>query len=257
MNRLDTLFKNKSSEILSVFFTAGYPELNDTATIIETLDKSGADLIEVGMPFSDPVADGPVIQISNQKSLENGMSIATLFDQLKDIRQKSQIPLILMGYLNPALQYGIENFCAKCKEIGIDGLILPDMTPEVYQREYQGIFDKYGIYSIFLISPQSSDERIRFIDSLTKGFIYMVSSSSTTGAKSSIAQSQEAYFERVRQLNLKNPRMIGFGISNNETFKKACQYAHGTIIGSAFVKCLAQEGKLVDKIPIFIKDIRG
>ncbi len=247
-NRINQLFQHKKENILSVYFTAGYPELEDTVPVITELAKNGVELIEIGMPFSDPVADGPIIQKSSNIALENGMSIKKLFDQLKGIREKVSIPLILMGYLNPVIQFGVEAFCQKCQETGIDGLILPDMPLSVYQEEYKEVFEKYGLHNILLITPQTSESRIMEIDDVSSGFIYMVSSSSTTGIKNSVGDFHIDYFERVQKMNLKNPRLIGFGISNAETFQNACAYAHGAIIGSAFVKALEQEKPLHDKI---------
>ncbi|MDC0584673.1 tryptophan synthase subunit alpha [Bacteroidales bacterium] len=256
MNRINTLVQDKDKKALSIYFTAGYPELNDTVTIIKTLEKSGVDLIEIGMPFSDPVADGPVIQHSSEVALKNGMSVQVLFDQLKDIRKEVRIPLILMGYFNPVLQYGIEDFCKKCQEVGVDGLIVPDLPPEVYHAQYREIFERYGLINIFLVTPQTPDSRMHDIDRWSDGFIYMVSSASTTGAKSSIKSDQEAYFKRMNNLGLKTPRIIGFGISNKETFDKACKYSNGAIIGSAFVKALQSHGSLKESITSFIKTIR-
>lgn len=255
MNRINKLFQEKKERILSVYFTAGYPELNDTTTIIQELVKNGVDLIEIGMPFSDPVADGPVIQHSSLISLQNGMSIRKLFDQLKDIRQTVDIPLILMGYINPVLQYGVEAFCQKCNEIGIDGLIIPDLPMDVYQEEFKTVFEANRLHNIFLITPQTSEERLKLIDEVSSGFIYMVSSNATTGAKASVSDFQKRYFERVNSLDLKNARMIGFGISNAETFENACQYASGAIIGSAFVKALEGNQSLKQKVSGFINSI--
>lgn len=255
MNRIDKLFQEKKERILSVYFTAGYPELNDTTTIIHELVKNGVDLIEIGMPFSDPVADGPVIQHSSLVSLQNSMSIRKLFEQLKDIRETVDIPLILMGYINPVLQYGIDAFCKKCNEIGIDGLIIPDLPMDVYQEEFKAVFEANNLHNIFLITPQTSDERLKLIDGVSSGFIYMVSSNSTTGAKASVSDFQREYFERVRNSGIKNPRLIGFGISNAETFRNACQYASGAIIGSAFVKALEGGESLEQKVSEFINSI--
>jgi tryptophan synthase alpha chain len=254
-NRINKLFQEKKERILSVYFTAGYPELNDTKTIIQELEKNGVDLIEIGMPFSDPVADGPVIQHSSLIALNNGMSVRKLFEQLQDIRQSVDIPLILMGYLNPVLQYDVKAFCAKCKDVGIDGLILPDLPLSVYQEEFKPIFEASNLHNISLITPQTSDERLREIDEATTGFIYMVSSNATTGAKTSVSEFQKKYFERINSMNLKNPRVIGFGISNAETFENACNYANGTIIGSAFVKALEGNEPLGQKISGFIHSI--
>jgi tryptophan synthase alpha chain len=254
-NRINKLFQEKGSNILSVYFTAGYPELNDTKVIIHELVKNGVDLIEIGMPFSDPVADGPVIQHSSLIALQNGMSVRELFRQLKDIRQSVDIPLILMGYINPVLQYGVEAFCKKCKEIGIDGLIIPDLPLSVYEEEYKLIFEANNLHNIFLITPQTSDERLRLIDEASSGFIYMVSSNSTTGVKSGISEIQKNYFERINTFGFKNPRLIGFGISNAETFQNACQYAQGAIIGSAFVNSLGLDLPLNTKVSQFIDSI--
>ncbi|MFY9152728.1 MAG: tryptophan synthase subunit alpha [Prolixibacteraceae bacterium] len=254
-NRINKLFQDKKERVLSVYFTAGYPELEDTVPVIRELVKNGVDLIEIGMPFSDPVADGPVIQHSSLISLQNGMSIRKLFSQLKDIRQTVDIPLILMGYINPVLQYGVEAFCKECKEIGIDGLIIPDLPLDVYQEEFKAMFEANNLHNIFLITPQTSADRLQLIDSVSSGFIYMVSSNSTTGAKSNVSDFQKNYFERVNSLELKNPRMIGFGISNAETFENACQYAAGAIIGSAFVKALEGKESLQQKVSGFINSI--
>jgi tryptophan synthase alpha chain len=254
-NRITALFERKDKNILSIYFTAGYPELNDTQTIITELEKSGADLIEIGMPFSDPVADGPVIQHSSEIALQNGMSINLLFEQLKEIRRSISIPLILMGYLNPVMQYGIENFCQKCKETGIDGTIIPDLPLEIYEAEYKEIFEENSLSNIFLVTPQTSDERIRKIDTLSTGFIYMVSSSSTTGVKGAVNEEQIAYFEKIRTMNLRSKLLIGFGISDKASFEKASGYANGAIIGSAFVKALAGEGEIEVKVRTFIQKL--
>ncbi len=211
-------------------------------------------MIEIGLPFSDPLADGPTIQASSTTALENGMSSQILFDQLKDIRKTVSIPLVIMGYFNPMLQYGVEAFCAKCAEIGIDGLIIPDLPVDVYAEQYKATFDKYGLINVFLITPQTSDERIRFIDSVSSGFIYMVSSASVTGSSAGFGSTQEDYFKRIANLNLKNPQIVGFGINNAETFNQATQYAKGAIIGSAFITHLKENGS--SKIADFVKAIR-
>ena len=257
MNRIDKLFKDKKTNILSIYFTAGYPNLDSTTDIIRTLAEAGADMIEIGMPFSDPMADGPVIQRSNEKALQNGMTLKLLFSQLSNIRKEVQIPLLLMGYLNPVLQFGVENFCRKCKESGIDGVILPDLPPLVYTEEYLSFFEKYNLCNILLISPQSDNERIKIIDKISRGFIYMVSSSSVTGIKGNFSDDQISYFKRVKEMNLKNPCLIGFGISNHETFKMANRYASGGIIGSAFVKMLGQAGNENENITQFIKEFKN
>jgi len=244
---------SKSKKILSIYFTAGYPELNDTASVIKELQASGVDMIEIGLPFSDPLADGPTIQASSTRALGNGMTTAILFEQLTNIRKEIDIPLLIMGYFNPILQYGIEAFCIKCAEIGIDGLIIPDLPVDVFQQNYARIFEKYGLLNVFLITPQTSDKRIRYIDSISKGFIYMVSSASTTGAINNFDQGQTKYFQRVRAMDLKTPQIVGFGISNNETFIQATQFTSGAIIGSAFVKFLSENS--VNDIERFIKSI--
>ncbi|MCG2459630.1 tryptophan synthase subunit alpha [Flavobacteriaceae bacterium F89] len=243
----------EDKKLLSIYFTAGYPALNDTVKIIRELEKNGVDMIEIGLPFSDPLADGPTIQASSTKALKNGMGTELLFDQLKDIRKTVSIPLIIMGYFNPVLQYGVEAFCKKCEEIGIDGLILPDLPLDVYQDQYETIFKKYGLINIFLITPQTSDARIRQIDAASDGFIYMVSSASVTGAKQGFGNEQTEYFERIASLKLSNPQIVGFGISNADTFKQATKSAKGAIIGSAFIKCLTENG--TDGIGDFVKDI--
>lgn len=253
MNRIKQKLQ-ENQKLLSIYFTAGYPALEDTVPIIHELEKSGVDMIEIGLPFSDPLADGPTIQASSTAALKNGMTTEILFEQLKDIRKTVSIPLIIMGYFNPVLQYGVEDFCKKCAEIGIDGLILPDLPFDVYQEEYEHIFKKYGLINIFLITPQTSEERIRKIDAASDGFIYMVSSASTTGTKTGFGAEQREYFEKIASLSLTNPQIVGFGISNRETFEQATKKAKGAIIGSAFIKHLTQNE--VAKINTFIKNIR-
>jgi tryptophan synthase alpha chain len=255
MNRIDQLFQDKKNNIFSVYFTAGYPEPDSAPEILQHLQSLGVDLVEIGMPFSDPLADGPVIQESSTIALKEGMSVKKLFSQLKDIRKSIDIPLILMGYLNPVMQFGIEKFCEACRETGIDGVILPDLPLDEYQQHYHQYFETNGLHFIFLITPQTTNERIKLIDSISKGFIYMVSSASTTGAKSVIADKQIEYFDRVKSLQLKNPLMIGFGISNKVTFERACNYANGAIIGSAFIKALAEEGSIGERVNRFVKTI--
>jgi tryptophan synthase alpha chain len=257
MNRIDKLFREKKGTILSVYFTAGYPRLDSTAGIIGALAEAGADMIEIGMPFSDPVADGPVIQHSSEKALRNGMNLKLLFDQLSEIRHEVKIPLLLMGYLNPVMQFGVENFCRECTRTGIDGVILPDLPPIVYKEEYFSIFNMYNLYNIMLISPQSSVERITAIDKISRGFVYMVSSSSVTGSKGNFSDDQISYFKRVSEMELRNPVLIGFGISNHETFINAGKFARGGIIGSAFVNILEQDGNDFENINQFMKEIRG
>ena len=254
-NRINQLFETKKENILSVYFTAGYPNLNDTAEIIRLLEKHGADLIEIGMPFSDPTADGPTIQKSSEIALKNGMNLELLFEQLAEIRKTVKIPLVLMGYINPVLQYGIESFCSKCAEIGIDGTILPDLPLEEYEEHYKEYFINNNLHNIMLITPQTSEKRIRQIDAVSSGFIYMVSSASVTGAGKRVEDFQQDYFERIQKMQLKNPRLIGFGISDKSTFENACKYASGAIIGSAFIKSLQNKIALEERISSFINQI--
>lgn len=253
MNRIEQKLQ-EDKKILSIYFSAGYPNLKDTVQIIQDLEKNGIDMIEIGLPFSDPLADGPIIQASSTTALHNGISSQILFDQLADIRKTVSIPLVIMGYFNPMLQYGVEAFCKKCAEIGIDGLIIPDLPVDVYADEYKATFEKYGLINIFLITPQTSEERIRFIDSVSSGFIYMVSSASVTGSSAGFGSTQEDYFKRIADMKLKNPQVIGFGINNAETFNQATQYAKGAIIGSAFITHLKENGS--SKIADFVKAIR-
>jgi tryptophan synthase alpha chain len=238
MNRIKQLFERKKKNILSIYFTAGYPKLEDTAEIITELEKNGVDLIEVGIPFSDPMADGPTIQESGTQALKNGMTLKILFEQLKDIRNKADLPLIMMGYLNPIMQYGFENFCKKCRETGLDGAIIPDLPFSDYIQEYKPVADQYGIKISMLITPETSEERIRMIDEHTDGFIYMVSSASTTGAQKSFDEKKLEYFRKINSMDLRNPRLIGFGISNKATLKAAQENANGAIVGSKFITLL-------------------
>ena len=252
MNRI----QNKLSEnkkILSIYFSAGFPNLNDTKSLIESLAKNNVDMIEIGLPFSDPLADGPTIQASSTQALKNGMTTEILFEQIKDIRETVAIPLIIMGYFNPILQFGIENFLKKCKETGIDGLIIPDLPLEIYISEYKQLFENYGIAMIFLITPQTSEKRIRLIDANSNAFIYMVSSSSVTGSRDSFEDNQLAYFERIAKMNLKNPQIIGFGISNKTTFEQATKLQKGAIIGSSFIQFL--ENNKINTVEKFIQNI--
>lgn len=239
MNRIKQLFDTKAKDIFSVYFTAGFPALNTTKTIIRELQAAEVDLIEIGIPFSDPMADGIVIQQSSTEALNNGMSLRVLFSELADIRDEITIPLIMMGYLNPIMQYGIEEFCSKCVETGIDGVIIPDLPFSDYIEQYKPIADRYGIKFIMLITPETSEERIRLIDDNTDGFIYMVSTSATTGTQSSFSPKTLGYFESINSMGLKNPRLIGFGISTPQTLHAAFDNAAGAIIGSAFIKLLA------------------
>lgn len=240
MNRINQLFKTADRSILSIYFCAGHPTLEGTADVIRTLERKGVDMIEVGIPFSDPMADGPVIQDAATKALHNGMSLRTLFDQLDGIRRDVSIPLILMGYLNPIMQFGFERFCHRCVETGIDGVIIPDLPFKDYLEEYKPVADKFGLKMIMLITPETSDERIRFIDDNTDGFIYMVSSAATTGAQKEFDATKQQYFSRINGMNLEHPRMIGFGISNRQTLDAANSNSAGAIIGSKFVRLLEE-----------------
>ena len=253
MNRINQIFERREN-LLSIYFTAGFPRIDDTVKIIKELDKSQVDIIEIGLPFSDPLADGPTIQKSSEKALSNGMTTNLLFDQLKDLRKISDIPVVIMGYFNPILQYGIEKFCSNCKDVGIDGLIIPDLPADIFKKNYKIIFEKYKLNMMFLITPQTSNERINLIDDLSKGFIYMVSSYSVTGAKDSFDKYQIEYFKRIKKLNLSNPLLIGFGISNKKTFQTACQNSNGAIIGSAYIKYIENHG--VSKTRDFVKLIK-
>ena len=237
MSRIKDLFERKRDRVLNMYCTAGYPQLNSTVDVMKALQQSGADLIELGMPYSDPLADGPVIQASSMKALQNGMTISNLFDQLESFRKGVSAPVILMGYLNPLLQFGFEQFCSKASEVGVDGLIIPDIPVYEFENEYKHIIEKYGLDFIFLITPETSEERIRKIDSLSSGFIYAVSSSSITGSDKDFSP-VETYLDRLKEMNLKNPILVGFGIKDKQTFDLACKYANGAIIGSAYIKAL-------------------
>ncbi|MGC6403375.1 MAG: tryptophan synthase subunit alpha [Flavobacteriaceae bacterium] len=254
MQRIDQAFQ-KPGKLLSIYFSAGHPQRDDTLPILTALQDAGVDMVEIGLPFSDPLADGPTIQESATQALKNGMTTARLFDQLRDVRQTIHLPLVLMGYFNPILQYGVEAFCRQCAAVGIDGLIIPDLPVDVYHEQYQSLFEQYGLYNMFLISPQTSEARIRYIDSVSKGFIYMVSSASVTGAQKTFGDAQQAYFERIAKMALQTPQLVGFGISNAATFGAATTHAKGAIIGSAFIQFLNEKG--VDRIPEFIAQIRS
>ncbi|MDC8004420.1 tryptophan synthase subunit alpha [Aureisphaera galaxeae] len=253
MNRINQKLQ-EDKKLLSIYFTAGFPALEDTVPILKQLEQSGVDMVEIGLPFSDPLADGPTIQESSTQALNNGMTTQKLFDQLAAVREHISIPLILMGYFNPVLQYGVEAFCAKCQEIGIDGLILPDLPLAEYQEHYQSIFEQYGLINVFLITPQTSEARIRQIDEASNGFIYMVSSASTTGAKDGFGEEQANYFDRIARMELNSQQIVGFGISNASTFQAATEKSKGAIIGSAFIKSLRKEG--VSGIQNFVSSIR-
>lgn len=255
MNRLNKLFAAKKENLLSIYYTAGYPELNTTLDIAEALEKAGVDFLEVGFPYSDPVADGPTIQNSSQKALDAGMTLNVLFEQLVDLRKRISIPILLMGYVNPIVQYGVERFCKKAAEVGVDGIIVPDLPMYEYETMYRQYFAENNLSNIFLVTPQTSPDRIRKIDALSNAFIYLLSSSSITGGSLNVSDSIEAYYTRVKEMALNNPTIIGFGISDNATFTKACQFANGAIVGSKFVKLLDEENYL-QKIPAFIQSIR-
>ena len=257
MNRIQKLFTEKKSGILNVFYTAGFPNLTDTVAIAQQLEKAGADIIEIGIPFSDPIADGPVIQESNKIALDNGMTLKLLMEQVKEIRTTVKLPIILMGYLNPVMQYGIEKFCQDAATAGVDGMILPDMPMDEYQTEYKSLFESHGLSNTFLISPTTSEKRIRKIDDATDGFIYAVSASSTTGSKTGFGSEQVDYFKKLKSLGLKNPFLIGFGISSNETFSKACEYSSGAIVGSAFISMLKESKDFKADILKFVTQLKN
>ncbi|HEX2606563.1 MAG TPA: tryptophan synthase subunit alpha [Flavisolibacter sp.] len=254
MSRIEALFKRKQQRVLNVYCTAGYPQLNSTRVVLKALQSGGADLIELGMPYSDPLADGPVIQASSAKALDNGMTIATLFRQLKDFRKEIQVPVVLMGYLNPLLQYGFEEFCAQAAEAGIDGLIIPDIPMYEFENEYSLIIKKYGLDFIFLITPETSPERILKLDQLSSGFLYAVSSSSITGSDKDFGD-VEAYLNCIREMKLKNPVLVGFGIKDKETFQLASRYTNGAIIGSAYIKALEDARDVEPATKAFLEQI--
>ncbi len=256
MNRINKLFQEKTKNILSIYFTAGHPAPETASTIIELLQENGVNMIEIGIPFSDPLADGSVIQQSSQQALADGMTLKKLLGELKTIRESIQIPLLLMGYFNTIMRFGVGDFCKQASTVGIDGIILPDLPLEVYKEEYQELFKQYNIIPVFLITPSTPDERIKEIEALSEGFIYMVSTSSTTGIKQGFSDENMAYFKRINEMNLKVPILTGFGISNKTTFNQACEYSAGAIIGSAFVKALNSEDELDDKVKAFISDLK-
>ena len=256
MNRIDKLFQTKKSGILSIYFTAGYPRLDDTVTILKTLESKGIDMVEVGIPFSDPMADGPVIQETATRALRNGMSLRLLFQQLKDIRKEVRIPIILMGYLNPIMRYGFERFCDSCAEVGADGMIIPDLPYADYMAGYKATADRHDLRVIMLITPETSEERVRLIDAHTSGFIYMVSSAATTGAQKSFDERKQAYFRKVNAMNLRNPHLVGFGISNKATFEAANANSSGAIIGSKFIQLLGSEPTPAAAVDKLLDDLR-
>lgn len=256
MNRLQQLFAGERKKLLSIYYTAGYPGLDDTLTIARALEASGADFLEIGFPYSDPVADGPVIQASSKQALENGMTLGHLFEQLKTLRKQVNIPVLLMGYVNVVLQYGVEKFCIACREAGIDGCIIPDLPMYEYEELYEPFFEQNGVSNVFLVTPQTSAERIRKIDSLSNAFIYLVSSSATTGGNLAMNTGATSYFNRIKEMGLKNPLMIGFGIADRNSFETACQYANGAIVGSAFVKSLERDDKLIPSVQQFMRQFK-
>lgn len=255
MNRLNQLFNTKKNNLLSIYFTAGYPELNTTVDIAEALEKAGADFLEIGFPYSDPVADGPIIQHSSQTALANGMTLHLLFEQLADLRKRVSIPVMLMGYINPIVQYGVENFCKKASELGVDGLIVPDLPMYEYEALYSGFFKDHNLSNIFMVTPNTSEDRIRKIDELSDSFIYLLSSSIITGKNVEMSANIEDYYNRIKDMGLKNPTIFGFGIKDKASFERACQYANGAIVGTAFVKLL-EEQDYMEKIPGFVKSLR-
>jgi tryptophan synthase alpha chain len=259
INRIDQLFRERDREILSIYITAGYPGLHDTPRLLKALEEHGADMVEIGIPFSDPLADGPVIQQSSLLALRNGMTLDLLFNQLNEIRESVSIPLVMMGYLNPVLQMGMERFLSRCRDTGIDGVIIPDLPPDEYETRYLDLFRSYGIYNSLLVTPHTDDQRISRIASLSEGFLYLVAAASTTGARNSVEKHQKEYFQRLNEMKLPVPGLIGFGISNRETFLTACQYARGAIIGSAFIRALGEENSLTleKRVERFIGEIRG
>ena len=253
INRIDKKFQ-EDKKLLSIYFSAGHPSLEDTVPILKKLQAAKVDMVEIGLPFSDPLADGPTIQESSTQALSNGMTTDKLFSQLENIREYINIPLVLMGYFNPMMQFGIEKFCKCCESIGIDGLIIPDLPVDIYHEKYKILFDKHGLYNMFLITPQTPENRIRYIDKVSNGFIYMVSSASVTGAKNTFGDSQKDYFKRISGMRLSSPTVVGFGISNASTYSTAIEHSNGAIIGSAFIKFLEDKG--VNKIADFISSIR-
>lgn len=256
MSRISDLFKRKNKKVLNIYCTAGYPNSDSTMRVIQSLEECGADIVELGMPYSDPLADGPVIQQSSTIALSHGMTIKRLFEQLKDLRTHNQIPVILMGYMNPVLQYGFEKFCAEAAAVGVDGLILPDLPEYEFETEYGAIIKKHGLDFIFLVTPETSDERVRRLDSLSSGFLYAVSSSSTTGSDKNMADTS-SYLQRLEAMKLKNPVLVGFGIRDRASFEDACRHANGAIIGSAFVKALQNSKSEEETVRQFMKEVIG
>lgn len=256
MKRIQELFKHKAGKVLNVYCTAGFPRLHSTPGVMQSLQDNGADIIELGMPYSDPLADGPVIQHSSSVAIANGMTLAILFEQLRNFRKSIHVPVVLMGYMNPVLQYGFERFCADAAGAGIDGLILPDLPEYEFETEYGAIIKKYGLDFIFLVTPETSDDRVKKLDELSSGFLYAVSSSSTTGTDRK-AVNTEKYLLRLKELQLKNPVLVGFGISNKQSFDAVCQLADGAIIGSAYIKALENSDNVNAATKSFLSSILG
>ncbi|MFT4566588.1 MAG: tryptophan synthase alpha chain [Saprospiraceae bacterium] len=254
-NRITLLFKNKSQEVLNVYFTAGHPRLEDTGRIITALNANGVDLIEVGLPYSDPLADGTTIQGSSQKALANGITLGKIFQQIKEIRKTVETPIILMGYYNQVLQYGPEKFLKECNLSGVDGLIIPDLPMDEYEEEYRLLFEQNNLGISFLITPETSNERIHQADTLSSAFIYVVSKSSITGSAKDLDTVQKEYFQRINALKLNTPTLIGFGIHDKETYTEACSHSNGAIIGSAFIRALEAEGTITDKVSKFFSKL--
>ncbi len=255
MNRLTKLFAEKRENILNIYFTAGYPKLDDLVEIGLALERSGVDILEIGIPYSDPLADGPTIQASSQQALKNGMNVRLLFTQVEDLRKHTEIPIILMGNFNQVMQYGENQFFRKCKEVGVDGVILPDMPTYVYEEQFKALFEELDLGITFLVAPQTELERLRKIDELTRGFVYVVSSAAITGGVGGVTDAQEAYFERITSYGWHHPTLIGFGIKDAQSFAKACKYANGAIIGSAFIRALADSQDLSETISDFVSEI--
>jgi tryptophan synthase alpha chain len=257
MSRIKELFERKKKNVLNVYFTAGFPLLNSTLPVMKSLQDAGSDMIELGMPYSDPLADGPVIQSSGSVALANGMTIHTLFEQLRNFRKEIHLPVLLMGYMNPIIQYGFENFCRDASALGVDGLILPDLPMFEFEKEFGAVINKFKLDFVFLVTPETSDERVRKLDELSSGFLYAVSSSSTTGKDAALSD-QEKYFIRLQSMKLKNPVLIGFGIRDKASFSKACSYANGAIIGTAFIKVLenANENEIISRTKDFINSLK-
>lgn len=255
-NRIDQLFASGKKNILNIYCTAGFPQCNDTLAVLRALQESGADMVELGIPYSDPVADGPVIQQSNKKALDNGMTCTLLFAQLQQLRPQISLPVILMGYLNPVLQFGVEAFCEAAAKVGVDGIIIPDLPVDEFQLHYKAVFEKYGLHFIFLVTPETPDERVRLLDAATRGFLYAVSSSSTTGSGNSIAAG-EAYFLRLKELGLVNPVLVGFGIADASGFAAACRHTRGAICGSAYIRKLQHAKDIAACTKEFVKALRG